>query len=71
MCDDSLHHVASRSARVGDQLVSTRFTDTTTRGFAAVAEPNVAVCLELWDGASACGRWARMEDVLVEPLFVR
>ena len=45
MCDYSLHHVASRPARVGDKLVSTSFLSSSTRGFAAAGEPNVAVCL--------------------------
>jgi hypothetical protein len=45
MCDYSLHSVASRPAKVGDQLVTTRFGNSITRGFAAVGEPNVAVCL--------------------------
>jgi hypothetical protein len=45
MCDYSLHHVASRPARVGDKLVSTRFANSITRGFSAVDAPNVAVCL--------------------------
>jgi hypothetical protein len=45
MCDYSLHNVASRPARVGDKLVSTSFLKSWTRGFAAVDEPNVAVCL--------------------------
>ena len=45
MCDYSLHHVASRPARVGDKLVSTKFLNSDTRGFAAVGELNVAVCL--------------------------
>ena len=45
MCDDSLEHVASRPAKVGDKLVSTKFSNSITRGFAAVGEPNVAVCL--------------------------
>jgi hypothetical protein len=45
MCDYSLQHVASRPARVGDKLVSTKFLNSGTRGFAAVGEPNVAVCL--------------------------
>jgi hypothetical protein len=45
MCDYSLEHVASRPARVGDKLVSTRFINSGTRGFAASDEPNVAVCL--------------------------
>jgi hypothetical protein len=45
MCDYSLHNVASRPARVGDKLVSTSFAISCTRGFAAIGEPNVAVCL--------------------------
>jgi hypothetical protein len=45
MCDYSLHHVASRPAKVGDELVSTKFQNSITRGFSAVDEPNVAVCL--------------------------
>lgn len=45
MCDFSLEFVTSRPARVGDKLVSTRFDNSLTRGFAAVGEPNVAVCL--------------------------
>ena len=45
MCDYSLHSVASRPAKVGDKLVTTRFHGTGTRGFAAVGEPLVAVCL--------------------------
>ena len=45
MCDYSLHHVASRPAKVGDKLTATKFTNSITRGFAAVGEPNVAVCL--------------------------
>src|SRR5437764_14245639 len=45
MCDYSLQNVASRPAKVGDKLVTTRFDISCTRGFAAVGEPNVAVCL--------------------------
>lgn len=45
MCDYSLHNVASRAAKVGDRLVSTRFPNSITGGFASVDEPNVAVCL--------------------------
>ena len=45
MCDYSLHLVASRPARVSDKLVSTRFRASLTRGFAAIGEPDVAVCL--------------------------
>jgi hypothetical protein len=45
MCDYSLEHIASRPAKVGDTLISTRFNYSGTRGFAAPGEPNVAVCL--------------------------
>ena len=45
MCDYSLHDVASRPAKVGDKLVTTQFVNSITRGFAAVGEPHVAVCL--------------------------
>ena len=45
MCDYSLHNVASRPAKVGDKLVTTQFNNSVTRGFAAVGEPRVAVCL--------------------------
>jgi hypothetical protein len=45
MCDYSLHLVASRPAKVGDKLVATRFVNSITGGFAAVGQPDVAVCL--------------------------
>ena len=45
MCDYSLHLVASRPAKVGDKLITTKFNNSITRGFAAVEEPTVAVCL--------------------------
>jgi hypothetical protein len=56
MCDYSLHHVASRPAKVGDKLFTTEFAKSSARGFAAVGEfgvklvihdgpPKVAVCL--------------------------
>jgi hypothetical protein len=56
MCDYSLHHVASRPAKVSDKLVSMELARSNARGFAAVGElgaklvihdrpPNVAVCL--------------------------
>jgi len=45
MCDYSLQDVATRPARVGDKLVTTRFSNSITRGFAATGEPSVAVCL--------------------------
>lgn len=37
--------LAARPARIGDKLVTTQFSNTTTRGFSAVDEPRVAVCL--------------------------
>jgi hypothetical protein len=45
MCDYSLDFVASRPAKVGDKLVTTKFKNSVTRGFAAVEEPTVAVCV--------------------------
>ena len=45
MCDYSLDLVVSRPAKVGDELVTTKFKNSMTRGFAAIGEPNVAVCL--------------------------
>ncbi len=45
MCDYSLHAVASRPAKVGDKLISAGFVNSFTRGFAALDEPDVAVCL--------------------------
>jgi hypothetical protein len=46
MCDYSLAHLASRPARVGDTLITTKFAHSLTGGFCAVGEPNVAVCLK-------------------------
>ena len=46
MCDYSLEHLASRPAKVGDKLVTTRFRHSLTGGFCAISEPNVAVCLK-------------------------
>jgi len=45
MCDYSLHHVATRPAKIEDKLVVTKFSNSITRGFAGVGEPQVAVCL--------------------------
>ena len=45
MCDYSLHAVASRPAEVGEELVTTTFRGTSTRGFASERDPNVAVCV--------------------------
>jgi hypothetical protein len=44
MCDYSLQHVLSRPAKVGERLVTRNF-GTGTRGFCAIGEPNVAICL--------------------------
>ena len=45
MCDYSLLHVQSRAAQVGDQLISTGFQHTISRGFAPAGDLNTAVCL--------------------------
>jgi len=45
MCDYSLHAIASRPAKVGETLITTTFRGTSTRGFAAETEPDVAVCM--------------------------
>jgi hypothetical protein len=45
MCDYSLHPVASRPAKIEDKLVTTKFSNSITRGFSAIGKPNVAVCL--------------------------
>jgi hypothetical protein len=45
MCDYSLHNVASRPARLGDELVTTTFPLSCTRGFASLDERGVAVCV--------------------------
>src|SRR6202022_1066621 len=36
MCDYSLHHVATRPAQIEDKLVTTKFSNSITRGFPAV-----------------------------------
>jgi hypothetical protein len=45
MCDYSLENVMNRPATVGDKLITTSFTSSITRGFAAIEVPTVAVCL--------------------------
>ena len=45
MCDYSLMHVQSRAAEVGDKLISTGFSNTISRGFAAAGDLDTAVCL--------------------------
>ena len=44
MCDYSLHSVRTRSAKVGEKLVTYNF-GTGTRGFAAPEDCSVAVCV--------------------------
>ncbi len=46
MCDYSLHNVACEAGeKVGDKIVTTTFPHSITNGFAAVGEPDVAVCV--------------------------
>lgn len=45
MCDYSLESQLIRAAEVGDELVSSCFANSTTRGFCASGNPNIAVCL--------------------------
>ena len=46
MCDYSLEHLNSRPAKVGDQLVTTKFGRMCTTGFCAIGEPRLAVCIK-------------------------
>jgi len=63
MCDYSLHVAASRPAKVGDKLITTEFAGTLTRGFSAIGEPGVAVCLRP-------GTELAFEEVVVEHHYV-
>jgi hypothetical protein len=45
MCDYSLHLLTSRPAKVGDRLISTKFNNSITRGFAGIEDLSVPVCL--------------------------
>ena len=65
MCDYSLHALATRDARVGETLVSTKFHLTTTRGFGGANDPEIAVCLR--PGTEI----AFEQDVLVEGMMFR
>lgn len=71
MCDYSLHFVASRPARVGDKLVSTRFRASLTRGFAAIGEPDVAVCLLPGTSRSGCFKVRRVALRLAEGVLFK
>ena len=44
MCDYRLHSIKSRAAQIGDKL-TTRDFGTGTRGFAALENPSVAICV--------------------------
>ena len=46
MCDYSLHHVKSRSAKIGDKLTTRNF-GTGTRGFAAPEDATTGVEIPL------------------------
>jgi hypothetical protein len=46
MCDYSLEEMASRPAKVGDKLITTRFGKSLTRGFCTARERRVAVCVQ-------------------------
>ncbi|MFN4140861.1 hypothetical protein [Aestuariivirga sp.] len=45
MCDYSLEQQQNRPAAAGDRLVTAAFSSSTTRGFCADGEPDLAVCL--------------------------
>jgi hypothetical protein len=42
----SLEHLTSRPAKVGDQLITTKFGGMYTTGLCAVGEPSLAVCIK-------------------------
>ena len=46
MCDYSLEHLNSRPAKVGDQLVTTKFGGAFTTGFCSADAPRLAVCIK-------------------------
>ena len=45
MCEYSLEHITFRPAKVGDKLVTVKFPNSLTIGFAQLQDPRVAVCL--------------------------
>jgi hypothetical protein len=45
MCDYSLQDIQSRPAKIADKLVTAKFPGTMTRGFAAIDNSAVAICL--------------------------
>jgi hypothetical protein len=67
MCDYSLHNVSARPAVIGEELISTRFSVTSTRGFASADAPDTAVCLRpgtelAFESEAQCERpfWLRL-----------
>jgi hypothetical protein len=69
MCDYSLHNVKTRPARVGDKLTTRQF-NFTTRGFCALENINVAVCvlpgteLSFKDEVRRSSLWPWTKDVI-------
>jgi len=61
MCDFSLHSVRSRPAKVGDRLVSHDF-GAGTRGFAALDDAGLAVCVLPGTELSFAGEVRRQTD---------
>ena len=78
MCDYSLQHVLSRPAKVGDRLTTREF-NRCTRGFSALEDVNVAVCvlpgteLSFADklGVHVCGRGLRTRSITRPQSFDR
>jgi len=62
MCDYSLSGVQSRPAKADEKLVTSSFPNTNTRGFGAVGEPGIEVCLRpgteiVFDEAPVYEQW--------------
>jgi formate-dependent nitrite reductase cytochrome c552 subunit len=79
MCDYSLDFVASRPAKVGDKLVTTKFKNSVTRGFAAGRRANrssvcsseqVEYCHSLLPNQKVAERLARFRQINLEQAFV-
>ena len=71
MCDYSLQHVASAPAKVGDQLVSTEFRHSATRGFTEIGAPDVAICLRSRPRYPSTARFAATFAILMVTLSGR
>jgi hypothetical protein len=80
MCDYSLDFVASRPAKVGDKLVTTKFKNSVTRGFAAAVcvlpgteiafEQEVEYCHSLLPNQKVAKRLARFRQINLEQALV-